>query len=247
MPDAIINALGTIAAAFVGVVTWYLASRHDRQRELSEREAHRHAEERLRDQRVLDIVVALHSEILAGIVANRRQLTKEDAEYAMAQETPFATADDTDFVFDSVKDDLSILPAEVIHSVVQYYRTAKQSNLLTADLRDPYFLRQTPSEKRRIGGMSSLSVGELPQLEIGRHSSYRTFCVSDSHCRSVDKSRNSPSLRFLMPANFPMETALDTVIWSAERPASRRLQSDQHFLYIASLFFLQNLLRQSCL
>lgn len=152
MPDAVINALGTIAAAFVGVVTWYLASRHDRQREVTEREAQRHAEERLRDQRVLDIVVALHSEILAGIVANRRQLTKEDAEYAMAQETPFATADDTDFVFDSVKDDLSILPAEVIHSVVQYYRTAKQSNLLTADLRDPYFIRQTPSEKRRIIG-----------------------------------------------------------------------------------------------
>ena len=152
MQDAIINALGTIAAAFVGVVTWYLASRNDRQREVAEREAQRHAEERLRDQRVLDIVVALHSEILAGIVANRRQLTKEDAEYAMAQKTPFATADDTDFVFDSVKADLSILPAEVIHSVVQYYRTAKQSNLLTADLRDPYFLKQTPSEKRRIIG-----------------------------------------------------------------------------------------------
>ena len=152
MQDAIISALGTIAAAFVGVVTWYLASRNDRQREVAEREAQRHAEERLRDQRVLDIVVALHSEILAGIVANRRQLTKEDAEYAMAQETPFATADETDFVFDSVKADLSILPAEVIHSVVQYYRTAKQSNLLTADLRDPYFLKQTPSEKRRIIG-----------------------------------------------------------------------------------------------
>ncbi|MGB8312884.1 MAG: hypothetical protein WCE69_00180 [Aestuariivirga sp.] len=152
MRDAIVNALGTIAAAFVGVVTWYLASRNDRQREVAEREAQRHAEERLRDQRVLDIVVALHSEILAGIVANRRQLTKEDAEYAMAQKTPFATADDTDFVFDSVKADLSILPAEVIHSVVQYYRTAKQSNLLTADLRDPYFLKQTPSEKRRIIG-----------------------------------------------------------------------------------------------
>lgn len=152
MPDAIINALGTIAAAFVGVVTWYLASRHDRQREAAERVAQRQAEERLRDQRVLDIIVALHSEILAGIVANRRQLSKEDAEYAMAQETPFATADDTDFVFDSVKDDLSILPAEVIHSVVQYYRTAKQSNLLTVDLRDPYFISQTPSEKRRIIG-----------------------------------------------------------------------------------------------
>ena len=141
MPDAIINALGTI-----------LASRHDRQREVMEREAQRHAEERLRDQRILDILVALHSEILAGIVANRRQLSKEDSEYAMAQETSFATADDTDFVFDSVKDDLSILPAEVIHSVVQHYRTAKQSNLLTADLRDPYLTRQTPSEKRRIIG-----------------------------------------------------------------------------------------------
>ena len=66
----------------------------------AERVAQRQAEERLRDQRVLDIVVALHSEILAGIVANRRQLSKEDAEYAMAQETPFATADDTDFVFE---------------------------------------------------------------------------------------------------------------------------------------------------
>ena len=150
MQDAIISALGTVSAAFVGVVTWYLASRSDRQREVSEREAQRRADERLREQRVLDIVVALHSEILAGIVANRRQLTKEDAEYAMAQKTPFATADDTDFVFDSVKADLSILPAEVIHSVVQYYRTAKQSNLLTADLRDPYFLKQTPAEKRRI-------------------------------------------------------------------------------------------------
>ena len=152
MQDAIISALGTVSAAFVGVVTWYLASRSDRQREVSEREAQRRTDERLREQRVLDIVVALHSEILAGIVANRRQLTKEDAEYAMAQKTPFATADDTDFVFDSVKADLSILPAEVIHSVVQYYRTAKQSNLLTADLRDPYFLKQTPAEKRRIVG-----------------------------------------------------------------------------------------------
>ncbi len=92
MPDAIINALGTIAAAFVGVVTWYLASRHDRQREAAEREAQRQAEERLRDQRVLDIVVALHSEILAGIVANRRQLSKEDAEYCHGPGNPLCHA-----------------------------------------------------------------------------------------------------------------------------------------------------------
>lgn len=163
MADAFISALGTVAAAFVGVLTWYLASRADRRREHLEREAARNAEEQQRDQRVLDIVVALHSEILAGIVANRRQLTPEDADYAMRQKTPFATADETDFVFDSVKTDLSILPAEVIHSVVQYYRAARQSNLLTNDLRDPFFLKQTAAEKRRIIGLL-LQVVELQKI-----------------------------------------------------------------------------------
>ena len=147
---AFIGALGTIVAAFVGVLTWFLASRADRIRERNERETERRDSLSERHQRVLDIVVALHSEILAGIVANRRQLTAEEASYALEQETPFATADDTDFVFESVRSDLSILPAEVIHSVVQYYRAARQSNLLTRDLRDPYFLAQTPEEKRRI-------------------------------------------------------------------------------------------------
>jgi hypothetical protein len=148
--NALITAFGTTIAAFVGVLTWYLASRADRRREREERDAARRNEEILREQRVLDLVVALHSEILAGIVANRRQLTAEDAAYALKQDNPFATADETDFVFDAVKNDLSILPAEVIHSVVQYYRAAKQSNLLTKDLRDPYFLAQSAKEKRRI-------------------------------------------------------------------------------------------------
>ncbi|MGQ0483766.1 MAG: hypothetical protein ACT4SY_00220 [Hyphomicrobiales bacterium] len=163
MPDAIIGALGTVAAAFIGVLTWYLASSADRRREREEREAQRRAEEIQRDQRVLDLVVALHSEILSGIVANRRQLTAEEADYAMHQETPFATADETDFVFDSVKNDLSILPAEVIHAVVQYYRAARQSNLLTNDLRDPCFLSQTPSEKRRIIALL-LQIVELQKI-----------------------------------------------------------------------------------
>ena len=163
MSDAIIGALGTVAAAFVGVLTWYLASSTDRGRERDEREAQRHSDARLRDQRVLDIVVAVHSEILAGIVANRRQLTPEEAKYAVAQKSPFATADETDFVFESVKGDLSILPAEVIHSVVQYYRIAKQSNLLTRDLRDPYFLKQTLAEKRRFIG-KLLQIVEIQKM-----------------------------------------------------------------------------------
>jgi hypothetical protein len=150
MIAAWISAFGTVAAAFVGVLTWYLASRADRRRERDEREQLRQAEERQREQRVLDIVVALHSEILAGVVANRRQLTPEDVTYALRQTTPFTTADETDFVFESVKNDISILPAEVIHSVVQYYRVALQSNLVTKDLRDPYFLKQPVKERRRI-------------------------------------------------------------------------------------------------
>lgn len=160
---AIIGAVGTILAAFVGVLTWFLASRADRRRERNERDLARRHDLAERDQRVLDIVVALHSEILAGIVANRRQLTAEEAHYALLQETPFATADETDFVFDSVRNDLSILPAEVIHSVVQYYRAARQSNLLTRDLRDPYFLTQTPEEKRRIISML-LQIVELQKI-----------------------------------------------------------------------------------
>jgi hypothetical protein len=150
MADAWISALGTVTAAFVGVLTWYLASRADRRRERDDRESERQASERQREQRVLDIVVALHSEILAGVVANRRQLTPEDVEYALKQTNPFTTADETDFVFESLKGDISILPAEVIHSVVQYYRVALQSNLVTKDLRDPYFLAQPVIERQRI-------------------------------------------------------------------------------------------------
>jgi hypothetical protein len=131
-------------------LTWYLATRADRLKEMSEREAERLRETEARDQRVLDIVVALHSEILAGLLANRRQLTPEEARYALAQDNPFATPDDTDFVFDSVKNDITILPAPVIHAVVQYYRAARQTNLITRDLRDPQFLAQSQSEKRKV-------------------------------------------------------------------------------------------------
>lgn len=163
MTDAVVGALGTVVAAFVGVVTWFLASRSDRRGEQEERAAQRRNEEAQREQRVLDIVVALHSEILAGVVANRRQLTVEDVGYALKQTRPFTTADETDFVFDSLKGDISILPAEVIHAVVQYYRVAMQSNLVTRDLRDPYFLEQPVDERRRIIGFL-LQLVELQKI-----------------------------------------------------------------------------------
>ena len=131
-------------------LAWYLATRAERLKETSEGEAEQLRDTEARDQRVLDIVVALHSEILAGLLANRRQLTPAEARYALAQDNPFATPDDTDFVFNSVKNDITILPAPVIHAVVQYYRAARQTNLITRDLRDPQFLAQSQAEKRKV-------------------------------------------------------------------------------------------------
>ncbi|MFO1089270.1 MAG: hypothetical protein U1E46_06780 [Hyphomicrobiales bacterium] len=159
--QAVIGAIGTVAAALVGVLTWYLTSRserlsaeeerrEERRREEAERAEQRRKDDERREQRVLDLVVALHSEIVAGTVANQRQLTADQLFYAMRQKSPFATPDETDFVFDSVKGDISILPVGTIHSVVQYYRTALQSNLLTRDLRDPAFQAQSDAEKRKF-------------------------------------------------------------------------------------------------
>jgi hypothetical protein len=50
-------------------------------------------------------------------------------------------------VFNSIKDDISILPVEVIHQVVAYYRCAERSNLLTEDLRTDDFKAQ-PEPRR---------------------------------------------------------------------------------------------------
>jgi hypothetical protein len=103
-----------------------------------------------RTQRRQDIVCALHAEILAGIAANQKQLSPEERDYALANPTPFQTADQTDFIFESVKADISLLPIEVVHSVVQYYRFAMQTNLMILDFRDPTFKEQSPEEKRKF-------------------------------------------------------------------------------------------------
>lgn len=108
--------------------------------------------QRQRKQRTLDMVIALHAEIDAGVRTIGRQLTEDEIRYAMLNSNPFATPDNTDTIFNSVKDDLSILPIEVIHEVVRYYRLASQTNLMTADLRDPMFARQKQSERQKFVG-----------------------------------------------------------------------------------------------
>jgi hypothetical protein len=107
-------------------------------------------EHRRRLQRGTDLLCALHAEILAGVGASDEQLTPDERRYALSDATPFATPDDTDFVFAEVRGDISVLPQPVIHSVVAYYRKALQSNAMTRDLRDPCFLAQPEGHKRKF-------------------------------------------------------------------------------------------------
>ena len=152
LQTSLIGAAGTILAALLGavaaVMTWYLSTRGERQRERLDREAASAAEAAAREQRVVDIVTALHAEIVAGIGAASLQVAEPEQRYALENDDPFATPDDTNFVFASIRNDLTILPIEVIHDVVLYYKLAKQSDLMTRDLRDPLF-RLQPADARR--------------------------------------------------------------------------------------------------
>lgn len=102
-----------------------------------------------RHERMLDILTAIHAEILAGDWAVEMQTDPDEEAYAIDNELPFGPADESDFVFDSIKADLSILPIEVIHEIVRYYKLAAQSNLYTNDLKHPLFREQKPDEKRK--------------------------------------------------------------------------------------------------
>lgn len=151
--DALIGGAATIVAAvlatFTGVLTYVLTQRGEQNREREERRAEIARAEKARNERVSDMVRALHAEILSAMVLTDDQLRPDEIRYAITDQTPFATPDETDFVFDSLIADLSILPSDVIHSVVAYYRAAKQTNLMIREMRDPVFIGLTAAEKRK--------------------------------------------------------------------------------------------------
>lgn len=166
---SLIGAAGTILAALLGavaaVMTWYLSTRGDRQRERIERQAAATEEAAARDQRVLDIVTAIHAEILAGTGSASSQATPQERKYALDDPNPFATPDETDIVFQSILPELTILPVDVLHEVVIYYRLARQTSLLTADLRHPAFIAQPPEAKQKF--MKGLLAVNAQQLAAG--------------------------------------------------------------------------------
>jgi hypothetical protein len=145
---------------------------------------------RQRQQRMLDLVIALHAEIDAGIQTIGRQLTEEEIAYVMRNSNPFGTPDDTDTVFESVKNDLSILPIDVVHEVVRYYRLARQTNLMTADTRDPMFFKQRPPERRKFVG-SLMWLGNA-QYAAGIEALEALERFGISKGRALDGKRGAP-------------------------------------------------------
>jgi hypothetical protein len=163
--DAVVTAIGTALGATVAVLTGVWTYAANRRREVERSEAERRAErdrieteqraerdriDRQREERIGDIVRALHAEILTGIVLYEDQITPAEVQHTIFDPTPFSTPDETDFVFESVKADLSILPSDVIHSVVAYYRAALQTNFMIRDFREERFYAMMPSEKQRF-------------------------------------------------------------------------------------------------
>jgi type II secretory pathway pseudopilin PulG len=185
---SLIEGAGTVLAALLAataaVLTWYLATRDERRRASEEvmREAERAQAERqhvreeersAREQRVIDIVTAIHAEICATMRGLELQTQPAEETYFINNDDPFVVADDTDFVFASISSDLTILPETVIHEVVAYYKVAKQTNLLTAAIDRPTFRSQSVEERRKfITGLlelahvqRSLAAEALAQLE----------------------------------------------------------------------------------
>ncbi|MGE0210879.1 MAG: hypothetical protein AB7S41_04215 [Parvibaculaceae bacterium] len=161
--DALIGGFGTIVAAVLGALIGVLTYIASARREAAEARKERHDqwlveesrranqlddEVRLREERIDDFVRAIHAEIITGVVLYEGQMPLEEVRYAIFDQTPLAVPDETDFVFETVRPELTILPSTVIHSVVAYYRMQMQTNLYIRKFRSADFRGQSPKSKR---------------------------------------------------------------------------------------------------
>lgn len=107
-------------------------------------------EKRRRYDRQTELLVALHAEIVASITKVKEQNTEGEQIYASGNPSPFAVADDTDFVFESMKSDPAVLPKDVIYPIIRYYKLAGQSNGQVRGLSmDAFRFDQGPAEKSK--------------------------------------------------------------------------------------------------
>ena len=119
--------LGLLAANLIGLLL-DIRRRHDRQTEL---------------------VIALHAEISASKKRSEEQTESSEKAYAEKDSDPFALPDATDYVFESIKSDLAVLPSKAIYQVIRYYKLVGQTNSLTAGLTLPMFVAQKPKAKQK--------------------------------------------------------------------------------------------------
>lgn len=106
-------------------------------------------ERRRRRQRQADMVVALRAEIGVGRERIADQSRATELQYLLAAEFPFGPSDRTDFVFESLKGELLLLPQPAIEGVVRYYKLAEQSNVLIDYLLKEQYREQGPAQRRK--------------------------------------------------------------------------------------------------
>ncbi len=97
----------------------------------------------------MDMAIALRAEIGAGRDRVIDQAREPELRYLLENEYPFGPSDRTDFVFESLKAEVVVLPQSVIESVVRYYKLAEQSNRLIDYLLKEDYKQQGPAERRK--------------------------------------------------------------------------------------------------
>lgn len=144
--------LGAVLAGFASVVVFSIG----KIAELLKDEA-------AKRERIADMVTAIFAELSASDLSADLQEESENIAIKMVQTTvgddeepeiPFAVPDDSNFVFEALTSDLSILPQEVIHPVVLYYKLDLQTNAYVRTLQNPAF--RVLNQRRRAGVVADL-------------------------------------------------------------------------------------------
>ena len=102
-----------------------------------------------RERRQNDILRSLYIEVHEGWRALKKQTVQKELDYATSVQNPFAVADRTNFIFDGIKNDVSVLPSSVLTSIVEYYKLEERTNLLTDQLTSPVFLNLQSERQKR--------------------------------------------------------------------------------------------------
>lgn len=119
-------------------------------------------DEAVRREKIADMVTAIFAEITASDFSADLQASEASEDYALEMvevgepedgsaaanpEIPFAVPDQSNFVFEAISKDLSLLPQEIIHPIVLYYKLVIQTNDYVRTLSDPIFRGLSPERR----------------------------------------------------------------------------------------------------